>query len=71
MAASTRNLRQCRAKASATDDDGVIGYQAHTVAPPYTAPSAAALLPSMKILSPTLSERRTVMPSGHGRCASA
>ncbi len=71
VAASTRNLRQCFAKASATDDDGVMGYQAQTVAPPYTAPRATALLPSMKILSPTLSERLTVMPSGHGRLASA
>src|SRR5450631_4033622 len=31
---STRNLEQWRVKASASDDDGVIGYQAHTVAPP-------------------------------------
>ncbi len=27
-------LAACLAKASATDDDGVIGYHAHTVAPP-------------------------------------
>ena len=39
--------------ASASDDDGVIGYHAATVAPPYTQPSAAALLPSMKMRSPT------------------
>jgi hypothetical protein len=29
-----RSLRQCRANASANDDDGVIGYHAQTVAPP-------------------------------------
>ncbi len=39
--------------ASAKDEEGVIGYQAHTVAPPYTQPSAAAALPSMKMRSPT------------------
>ena len=33
-AASTRNFLQCLAKASATEVDGVIGYQAATVAPP-------------------------------------
>ena len=47
------------AKLSASDDDGVIGYHAATVAPPYTAPSAAAELPSMKIRSPTASRRAT------------
>ena len=55
VAGSTRSLRQCLANASASDDDGVIGYHAQTVAPPYTQPSAAALLPSMKIRSPTAS----------------
>src|SRR5918999_4615500 len=65
VAASTRNFWQCLMNASASDDEGVIGYHAHTVAPPYTAPSAAALLPSTKILLPTLFERLTRMPSGH------
>src|SRR5690606_36880618 len=37
---STRSFEQYFWNASATDDDGVIGYQAHTVAPPYTQPSA-------------------------------
>src|SRR5215467_813709 len=32
--ASWRNFAQWPVKASATDDDGVIGYQAQTVAPP-------------------------------------
>src|ERR1700756_5337391 len=34
VAGSWRNFLQWLVKASATDDDGVIGYQAHTVAPP-------------------------------------
>src|SRR3984885_12911106 len=34
VAASTRLRWQGRVKASASDDDGVIGYQAQTVAPP-------------------------------------
>ena len=32
--ASCRSFLQWAAKASASDDDGVIGYQAQTVAPP-------------------------------------
>src|SRR6266481_1221689 len=34
VSGSTRRRRQWLVKASATDEDGVIGYQAHTVAPP-------------------------------------
>ena len=34
VALSTRSLRQYFSNASATDEVGVIGYQAHTVAPP-------------------------------------
>src|SRR5476651_1093580 len=34
VAASTRYFWQCLINASATEDDGVIGYQAQTVAPP-------------------------------------
>src|SRR6201991_5343163 len=59
---AVRNLVQYFWNASATEDDGVIGYQAQTVAPPYTQPSAAALLPSTKILSPTASARRPRRP---------
>src|SRR4249920_149745 len=33
VSGSTRSRRQWPVKASATEDDGVIGYQAHTVAP--------------------------------------
>src|SRR5437868_12351261 len=43
---STRYFEQNFWNASARDDEGVIGYHAQTVAPPYTAPSAAAALPS-------------------------
>src|SRR5271168_536991 len=64
LAASTRSRLQWRVKASASDDDGVIGYQAQTVAPPYTAPSAAAALPSTKIRSPTALERFKRRPIG-------
>ena len=34
VSGSTRYLLQCLAKASATEVEGVIGYQAATVAPP-------------------------------------
>src|SRR5579864_81324 len=71
LGASTRNLLQCFWKASASEDDGVIGYQAHTVAPPYTQPSAAALLPSMNTLSPTLYERLALRPMASFRCSFA
>ena len=49
----------------------MIGYHAATVAPPKTQPSAAALLPSMKIFFPTASARRTRIPSGQESFASA
>ncbi len=34
LCGSTRSLAQWRVKASASEEDGVIGYQAQTVAPP-------------------------------------
>ena len=34
VSGSTRSRRQWLVKASASEEDGVIGYQAHTVAPP-------------------------------------
>ncbi len=60
---STRYFSQYFWNDSATDDEGVMGYQAATVAPPYTQPSAAAELPSTKMRSPTLSARRTRRPT--------
>src|SRR6195952_1661509 len=71
VSGSCRRRLQWLVKASASEEDGVIGYHAHTVAPPYTAPSAAALLPSMKIRSPTLSDFCTRSPIGHLRLVSA
>src|SRR5450759_1241020 len=47
---STRRSSQKSMKASQREDDGVMGYQAHTVAPPNTQPSAAAMFPSTMIL---------------------
>src|SRR5471030_2801331 len=70
VSGSCRSFLQWLPKASASDDDGVIGYHAQTVAPPYTAPSAAALLPSMKIRSPTLSDFLMRKPIGHFRFCS-
>src|SRR3954463_9453360 len=63
LALSTRSFEQYFWNASATDDDGVIGYHAQTVAPPYTQPSAAAALPSMKMRLPTASRRSIFSPS--------
>src|SRR4029078_7444711 len=48
---STRKVSQYSLNASMSDVDGVIGYQAPTVAPAKTAPSAAAELPSIRMLS--------------------
>jgi hypothetical protein len=42
-------------KASISDVEGVIGYQAATVAPAYTQPSAAAVLPSIMMWPAVLS----------------
>src|SRR5438046_8859159 len=67
VSGSCRSFLQWLANASASDEDGVIGYHAQTVAPPYTAPSAAALLPSMKMRSPTLSGSLIGVPSRHLR----
>src|SRR5579871_6116895 len=52
VSGSLRYFSQNSLKASMQDVDGVIGYQAATVAPAYTQPSAAAVLPSIRILSP-------------------
>src|SRR5579864_8874222 len=49
VAASTRYRSQYAMNDSHRDDEGVIGYQAATVQPAITQPSAAAVLPSMRI----------------------
>src|SRR6476619_6073979 len=51
VAGSMRKRSQYSLNASINDVDGVIGYHAPTVAPAYTAPSAAAELPSRRMLS--------------------
>src|SRR3981081_3853283 len=71
VSGSWRSRLQWLGKASARSVDGVLGYQAQTVAPPYTAPSPAALFPSMKMRSPTLSDFCTRSPIGHLRLVSA
>src|SRR3954454_18232983 len=48
---SLRCAAQNPRKASISDVDGVMGYQAATVAPAYTQPSASAVLPSIMMLS--------------------
>src|SRR3546814_13027880 len=50
---STRSFWQSFWNAPASDDDGVIGYQAQTGAPPYPQHSPAAALPSHTIPPPT------------------
>ena len=62
LSLSTRSFEQYFWNASASEEEGVIGYQAHTVAPPYTQPSAAAALPSMKMRSPTAYARFALSP---------
>ena len=54
--------------ASITDVAGVIGYQAPTVAPAYTAPSAAAVLPSIRMLSLVASIFSRWIGSGQSKC---
>src|SRR5690348_13452537 len=55
VAVSTRKRSQYSLNDSISDVDGVIGYQAPTVAPANTAPSAPAELPSMRMWSFVLS----------------
>ena len=51
-----------------SDVDGVIGYHAPTVAPAYTAPNPAAVLPSMRIESPVASILSRWKGNGHAKC---
>src|ERR1700684_1548855 len=62
VSGSTRYFLQCLAKDSATEVEGVMGYQAATVGPPKTQPKAAASLPLTKMRLPTSSARSALRP---------
>ena len=67
-----RNFLQKRMKPSISEVDGVMGYQAATVAPANTQPSAAAVLPSMMMrpsLLPGIGFTR--IGSGQSKCSFA
>ena len=51
--------------------DGVIGYHAPTVAPAYTQPKPAAVLPSIMMCPTVLSSFSTRSGSGQARCCFA
>ena len=65
VSGSVRNFWQNTVNASISDVDGVIGYHAPTVAPAKTAPSAAAVLPSMMMESLVASILSRWKGSGH------
>src|SRR5438876_11295268 len=67
VSGSRRYLAQYLVNASIRDVEGVIGYQAATVAPAYRQPSAAAVLPSIRILSPVASIFCSRIGSGQSR----
>ena len=50
VSGSVRSLGRYLFRASTTLEAGVIGYQPTTVTPPQIVPSAAAVLPSIRIL---------------------
>src|SRR4051794_6427392 len=60
VSGSMRNRARYPIKASASDEDGVIGYQVSTVTPANTQPSAEAEFPSMIILPAVAFIRSTV-----------
>src|SRR5487761_2621976 len=68
---SLRYFSQNPLNASMSDVDGVIGYQAPTVAPAYTQPSAAAVFPSMTLEPAVAFMRSRCMGSGHLKVLSA
>src|ERR1700719_138913 len=68
VSGSRRYLSQNSLKASITEVEGVIGYQAATVAPAYTQPKAAAVLPSIRILSEFASIFSRQNGRGHSKC---
>src|ERR1035437_176376 len=68
---STRYRSQSFVNASINEVAGVIGYQAPTVAPAYSAPSAEAVLPSIRTYSAFAFIRSRWMGSGHAKFALA
>ena len=76
VSGSTR-IRSAKALyASISEVDGVIGYQAPTVAPANTQPSAAEVLPSIMMWPrvfepPSRSDGATCSGSGHVKCSRA
>ena len=68
---STRIRSQNILKASMSEVDGVIGYQAATVAPANTQPSAAAVLPSIMMWPAVVSSFATRSGSGQVKCSRA
>ena len=71
VSGSTRKRSQKLRNASMSDVDGVIGYHAPTVAPAYTAPKPAAVLPSMRMWSPVASIVSRWKGSGQAKCSFA
>ncbi len=71
LAGSTRIRSQKPLKASISEVEGVIGYQAATVAPANTQPSAAAVLPSIMMCPAVRSIGSSASGSGQGKCARA
>src|SRR5687767_3342823 len=64
LSLSMRHFWQKPLNASINDVDGVIGYQAPTVAPAYMQPSPAAVLPSIRMWPAVLSRVATRIGSG-------
>ena len=71
VSGSRRYFSQNPVNASISDVDGVIGYQAATVAPAYKHPSAVAVLPSMRIVSSAVGTRSSRISSGQAKCVRA
>src|SRR6476661_9147229 len=65
VSGSRRYFWQKLLNASINDVAGVIGYHAPTVAPAYRHPSAAAVLPSIRIESLVLSSGASRIGRGH------
>src|SRR3989337_4056444 len=60
VALSMRYFRMYPMSDSHSDEDGVIGYHATTVTPAIMQPTAAAALPSMRILPAVSLDRKSV-----------